>query len=294
MRRIVKITANTITVVPEYKDKELTEKQLEVLQTNWSRVNYTGELSTVTKRAIKEMIECWGESIRVAKEYKIGKKEDYSRTMKFLTLTLSKQTEISDNEIKRKALDPFIQELKRTHKVKYVFWRAETQKNGRIHFHLIIDQFIKKEKVNYAWDKHQYLAGIINEKPLWSEDYKTQSTRIELCKSTRNIAAYVVKYCLKENEGRKVEGRVWGCSDELRELTTCKVTDEQEICSQVTEAVKKTNAKEIDGKYFKIYIVSIGHDIRLKDSCLRTIYEETCTENYNKLYSDIKIQESKE
>src|SRR5574343_1070608 len=99
MRRIVKITANTITVVPEYKDKELTEKQLEVLQTNWSRVNYTGELSTVTKRAIKEMIECWGESIRVAKEDKIGKKEDYTRTINLLTLTLPKKTENTNNEI---------------------------------------------------------------------------------------------------------------------------------------------------------------------------------------------------
>lgn len=71
----------------------------------------------------------------------------------FITLTLPAEQMHSDNVIKSKCLNSILIELKKYHKVKNYVWRAEKQKNGNIHFHIIVDKFIPWSKLRDRWNR---------------------------------------------------------------------------------------------------------------------------------------------
>ncbi|GAH42212.1 unnamed protein product, partial [marine sediment metagenome] len=53
-------------------------------------------------------------------------------------------------------------------------WKAEKQKNGRIHFHIITDKFIPWNELRNVWNKHQqtlgYVTGYREDRQLWHRD----------------------------------------------------------------------------------------------------------------------------
>ena len=59
----------------------------------------------------------------------------------------------SDNEIKEKLLNQFFTELRNRYDVQRYMWKAETQANGRIHFHIIIDVFIYHIFLRNMWNR---------------------------------------------------------------------------------------------------------------------------------------------
>lgn len=70
----------------------------------------------------------------------------------FLTLTLSDRQKHSDDYIKEHMLQPFLYWLSRYYNCSYV-WKAESQLNGNIHFHLTVDTFIPWKSVRAKWNK---------------------------------------------------------------------------------------------------------------------------------------------
>lgn len=79
----------------------------------------------------------------------------------FLTLTLSDRQKHSDEYIKEHMLQPFLYWLTRYYKANYV-WKAESQLNGNIHFHLTIDTFVPWKSIRAKWNsilsKHGYCS----------------------------------------------------------------------------------------------------------------------------------------
>ena len=166
---------------------------------------------------------------------KSGKK--FSFRVVFVTLTLPSTQIHSDNEIKRTILNSFLIELTRYHNVKNYLWRAEKQKNGNIHFHLIIDKFILFNELRKRWNRICNKLGYVDKYQLnqkeyfkngfklrpdksgkWTEErqYKAylegvkcdwtspNSTDIHSIKFISNLKNYVTKYLTKdESEVRK-------------------------------------------------------------------------------------------
>ena len=73
--------------------------------------------------------------------------------MAFITLSLSSTQIHSDNEIKEKCLNQFLIEIRKRYRVKNYIWRAEKQKNGNIHFHVVIDKFIAWSELRDRWNQ---------------------------------------------------------------------------------------------------------------------------------------------
>ena len=71
----------------------------------------------------------------------------------FITLTLPSKQIHSDNEIKEKCLNQFLIEIRKRYHVKNYIWRAELQKNGNIHFHIIVDKFIYWNELRDRWNR---------------------------------------------------------------------------------------------------------------------------------------------
>lgn len=289
-KQSVQFSSNHFVIYRDNSGRNATDKQLVALSQSWKRNEYNGYLSRATRSKIVKMLNCWAESIYVADKCQINSELRKSRKLRFLTLTLSAKQSMIDNDVKRRLLVPFISDLKRLFHVEHYFWRAEAQKNGNIHFHLVIDAFIDKSKVNYLWDWHQWKSGITDVMPIEVKKYHSPSTRIEAVQGNEAVAGYVTKYVTKDEGGRKIFGRIWGCSDGLRELVFPAVAFTQEVAEEITRVEDKNAYEVVRRDVFILHKISVLRGKCFHDSWLRTEIEDVYLLNYIKLYNSPLIQ----
>jgi len=139
---IMQITGSSICTYQEILNrKDRSESQRES-ESNLRDVSYNGYMSKKTKKKVSKFLEVWlwGVQQNLAT---IDKRHNNKKLFPtFVTLTLSSKQKHDDNFIKRNLLNHFILWLKTEHDVVHYFWRAEPQKNGNIHFHIICDRYI--------------------------------------------------------------------------------------------------------------------------------------------------------
>jgi len=191
----------------------------------------------------------------------------YDFKLNFITITLPSKQRHSDSFIKKNILAPFINNLRqksfginpKNHKniySKYYFWRAETQANGNIHFHLITDVYYPWQQLKIDWNKYLEKYGYVSEFEKLHNHRFPNSTDVHSLLRIKNIGRYLSKYCGKNSKGyqilsdsnhirncrnyplftsftwklpkvnakffRPVFGRLWGCSENLSRLKTSK------------------------------------------------------------------------
>jgi len=222
-------------VKPERKSNDCAFVNLEKKYDHLLGYNRTAN-GSVSPTAKKKIIKAIDYLLLFASEKKItminsGRK--FSFKIAFITLTLPSTQKHDDNEIKRKCLNSFLIELQKYENVKNYVWRAEKQKNGNIHFHIIIDKFIHWNTIRNRWNriinklgyvdqyrnnmKEFYKNGFCLREDLinnWPEhkqraaykrntetDYHNpNSTDIHSIKKIRNIQHYFIKYMTKNDE----------------------------------------------------------------------------------------------
>ena len=106
------------------------------------------------------------------------------------------------------------------------------------------------------------------------------STDIHALQKTKNAAAYVCKYVSKDAQGRKVEGRIWGCTDTLKGLKQPEIGVENEFIRLMSELADIGEIRKISYEHCTVYSGNI-HEI------LQSYAPElvTAIEQY---YSDIR------
>lgn len=114
----------------------------------------------------------------------------------FITLTLSDSQSHTDDYIKEHMLQPFLYWLQRYYNCSYV-WKAESQINGNVHFHITVDQFVPWKSIRAKWNKilskHNYCKVLQD----GSNDKGDSATQIKAVlnekKCAKDIADYVAK-----------------------------------------------------------------------------------------------------
>lgn len=122
---------------------------------------HNGNISLVAKRKIKNGLDYM---LFLAKPKKLhntraGKKRSFKLT--FITLDLSSNQIHTDQVIKRELLNQFLIEAKKKWGVTLNLWKAEKQKNGRIHFHIITDKYIDRNELRNVWNRIQQKLGYV-------------------------------------------------------------------------------------------------------------------------------------
>lgn len=183
------------------------------------RLKYTsGGLSATAKKDIRRRVDNWQWAVSASQQLWSKGKERRRRYFVMITLTLpSKQAE-SDNEIKRRYLNVWLQNLERVHKGINWLWVAEAQHNGNIHFHVVVDRYVQWEWVRRSWNRVLSNGAYINE--FAARFGHRNAPSVDVCgqKSMSNPAAYITKYLTGDKWVRDIEGRKWGCCDRLRTL----------------------------------------------------------------------------
>jgi hypothetical protein len=295
---------------------------------------YNGYLSPTSARQIKKFLSSWLTSLelQIHKQEKQTGRASNRLYPTFVTLTLPAEQIHDDNFIKRHLLNRLIIRLKEKFDVQHYFWRAEPQKNGNLHFHLLIDRWIYWKDVRKLWnrilDDHGYIDLYRQNQQLhhlggfklrpellknWPESRQRQAhkegiesnwsnpntTDIHAIRKVKSLSAYVVKYVCKtpeqeegQQQNRQIQGRIWGCNDQLRELRHFRETvsftqNFQEFTNQTMSGYLRDLEKEADeGDIFEDEYIKV---IRLKKPQIELLqqYSEELLRSYLEHYSDI-------
>lgn len=190
-----------------------------------------GKVSTIAQRKMKKAMEYL---LLIANEKRAQSRHTGRHVafkIAFITLTLPSKQIHSDNDLKSKLLNQFLIEVKKRHKVKNYIWRAEKQKNGNLHFHVLVDKFVPWSELRDLWnricnklgyvdryraemqkhhsegfklrqdllnqwsEKDQYKAYLAGKKTDWNSP---NSTDVHSIRKVINIKAYMVKYLTKD------------------------------------------------------------------------------------------------
>lgn len=125
--------------------------------------------------------------------------------LNFITLTLAEKQKHSDNYVKEKMLSAFIQWLQRRHGVVSYIWKAETQVNGNIHFHITTNKFVHWRQIRHKWNAIQYSHGYTRN--MMQEEFirDTNGTDVKPVKKESELIGYMVKYFTKNDTRIKTD-----------------------------------------------------------------------------------------
>ena len=143
----------------EDSDKNSTTKQPIQFKDNY----HQGRISRIAKRKISRAIEYLIYMARSKTVRNPFNGKYFTFKVNFVTLSLASKQIHTDQVIKSNLLDQLLHEAKKRWNVDLYVWRAEKQKNGRIHFHILTDKFIPYNELRNVWNRIQgklgYIAG---------------------------------------------------------------------------------------------------------------------------------------
>lgn len=245
----------------EQTEKKERKSDKNLLQNQDEQKGYNGEISKRTKAKIQTLMQNWLLAGKVADKngYK-QKKGNTKITATFCTVTLPKAQAHTDQELRRRALNGLLQALKRYVGMKNYIYVSELQKNGNIHFHIIIDIKLNKWKLRNLWRKQMYLLGYLDTYAKHEAGQKYIATQADQINDVTKVGKYISKYMAKTNsvvqQGKKLEGRLWGMSDGVREY--------QGVVMDWKEA-KQTGIVEIWGGQESGFVVNDYVEVRNYD-----------------------------
>lgn len=218
---------------------------------------------------------------KTAMNFKLNK--EFRFKLNFVTLTLpGAQGQITDQEIAKKVLDPWIKKARRRFKLRSYIWRAERQGNGNLHYHIVTDTYLPYDQLRDTWNDNLNALGFIDRFEKKHGHRHPNSTDVHAIKKVRNLAAYFSKYmakgerCSEEafthppfphrpyrplmtkkslkfrqmltREQSKIKGRTWDCSTNLKVKGNCEMLIEGDAAAVLclAEADPEVRKKSTD------------------------------------------------
>lgn len=219
------------------------------------RLKYSSAgLSNTAKKDIRRRVDNWQWAVTASQRLWSKGRERRRRYFVLITLTLpSVQTE-SDNVVKRKYLNVWLQNLERVHKGINWLWVAESQNNGNIHFHVVVDRWVQFEWVRRSWNRVMNNGDYIDTYERKFGNRNPPSVNVHGQKAMGNPAAYITKYLTGDKFVRELEGRKWGCCDRLRGLDRYSLNNgekmEELVCGHFAHLLTDVRYGDCSTAYF--------------------------------------------
>lgn len=233
--------------------------------------------------------------------------QEFKMKINFITLTLPSKQMHSDNEIKKMCLNQFLIEAKKKYNMSSYIWRAETQKNGNIHFHITTNTFIPALELRHLWNRivnklgyvdrfaqareQLYVNGFKFQKALENKYTRSQqyelykrgkaenwqnpnSTDVHKVEKIKDMAAYLSKYITKQNTGREIEGRLWGLSQDLSKAKSASVEIDNSVGDELIDITKDRSIKQTLTDHCRIIYTRVSDLVKHKCTNILTALNE--------------------
>lgn len=273
------------STISNYYDKEEQEEIKKRRPIQFNDNSHHGIISKVAAKKISRAVDYLCYLVPKRSYYHPGHGRSGQYLLNFITVTLSSDQIHTDNEINRLMLQPFLIELRKKWKVTNYIWRAEKQKNGNMHYHIVTDRFIwwndLRNYWNYYQQKYGYVARYRLNQVAWhregfkfrpgqtrcktySEQLKAyqegvrhdwnspNSTDVHALQTITSVRSYIRKYITKSDDEQAIQGHLWGCSDGLKNLKGARTFAEGSIADELDTLCGSTQTKTYKAKYYSV------------------------------------------
>lgn len=248
-------------------------------------ITYKGEMTVHSRRRLARVLQLLLEITEPRWMLNPITKKRFKFRLAFQTLTLSRtQDFITDAEIKKLLLEPYLRRMRKRGMKNYV-WKAERQRNGNIHFHLITDTFVPHNVIRNEWNNIQNRRGFIDK---FYDKYghrDPNSTDVKAVTSEKETTAYLLKYMMKPTEkaqqlsltpleAKRQKGKVWDCSKnlKLKNETADFLTDE--LYWHLDHLFKVGDARLVREDYYQLFFFDAANRNKLIPEKYRKSYQD--------------------
>lgn len=281
----VQVLSNRLCVYNQSEGRSIrTQENINSLA-NLEKSKNLGTISTPTCKYIRKILDTWLFGIIHTNELLQQAELPLKHHPIFVTLTLSAKQKHDDNFIKRYLLGAFLKQIIYNEKSQLYFWRAESQKNGNIHFHLILDTYWHFKDIQQRWNAIQARYGYLDEFKLKYNHDQPNSTDVKGIKDVKNFVNYVIKYAVKSSDSRLINGRLWGMSDKLREISTLVLLYDTQIENELLKFQSTGKFTRWDGAKASILFSNTPIDKILPENYISKLYKTHCKTEYDKIYN---------
>lgn len=216
------------------------------------RVINTGTLSRSAASRMKRAINYISLISKPKRVKNIAKNYEFTFKTNFITLTLSDHQKHSDNFIKTKMLKNFIDSLRKRYPAISYIWKAETQNNGNIHFHIITDHFIPTSYINNRWNKIQWNYGYLHTYMSKKGHMHAPSCEVRKVKSDKDLQKYMRKYLLKGISGKSASDITAEIDSLKNRIAFCNNSESKEVLKNklitAIRSLAEASKRKITGK----------------------------------------------
>jgi hypothetical protein len=268
---------NTVT---KFYNFSLTNYKQEVKESSLANLKENkckSGISPKTKKRVTRCLYAWKNIIKCYNDQnkKLGIRDQKRLIM--VTVTLPVKQMHDDQYIKRNILGYYLEMLNRRCKVYNYFWRAEPQENGNIHFHIIIDVFVPYQTIKDYWNHALSLHGYLDEYRRQTGRENPPSTHVKDISGSDEELQYSLKYTLKTEEKRQIEGYKFGYSDSLRNIYTPIIKMSEELKLVLNKLEARENVSVLVDEYYSTYSIkpktSAPFEMAYLDTILLKEYE---------------------
>lgn len=165
MPSLVQVFPSRISITPQRKQKQFHDMDFNRQCPSWYQekkdqavLNFQAVKNpfVISKASKRKIMDSINSMYMLSKPRKIEMKTGkfiYNYRMSFVTLTLPAKQFHSDTDIKSKALNQFLVELRKHYDIQNYVWKAELQKNENIHFHLLLDKYVDFQALRRRWNR---------------------------------------------------------------------------------------------------------------------------------------------
>lgn len=178
------------------------------------RLAYSGKVSGAASKRIRSAIDILCQITPTVSTWNPVTKKYFPFKLNFVTLTVSSHSNIDGRFGYENLMKPFLRKMRNLGNFEYV-WKAELQKRGQLHYHLVTNTFLPWSDIRNTWNNLQRKNRLLDDYAIKNKHYDANSTDVHAINGIGNLSAYLAKYLAKEN-GAKLNGKVWDCS------TRCK------------------------------------------------------------------------
>lgn len=242
--------------IVQYDQSEFSKRKqesiLELLAEN-GKDTYRGEMSIVAQKNLRRKIQIWHSGIEYFNSKVYNPNSYNTKRLVFLTLTLSASQRHSDQQIKKDILKPFMRILREKYDCANYVWKAESQANGSIHFHIIIDQYIDKKDIAWAWNHCLQKLFYIDRFEQKFKHRNPPSTHIEVVDNLEVAEKYIEKYICKEDKYRRIEGAIWKASKSVNSLKFFEIVEDNQIKDSINQAIENKDCKMVEKDNYRMF-----------------------------------------
>lgn len=200
---------------------------------------YTGEITPGAKKRLTKAISLLVQSAPEKWIWNPVTKKTQHHKISFITLTLPDVAAAKDAKFTHKyLLQPMLRILRNKYKMDSYVWKAELQKNESIHYHITTELFMPWDQLRQHWNAILAKNGFLE---AFQEKYghdNPNSVDIHSVNKINDLEAYLVKYISKEYQNtKKLDGKIWDCSKNLKEAKYFTTTLTHELHQQINREI---------------------------------------------------------